>query len=83
MILTVARAIESLTLETHSDGSGPAFHLPLLLGPPSSMAAHSSGTINAIENCTNALSNDMQMFSTPNLLCSIKDAFGTHVQRCC
>lgn len=32
----VAKAIESLNLETHSDGSGPAFHLPLLLGPTSS-----------------------------------------------
>lgn len=40
----VAKAIESLNLETHSDGSGPALHQPLILGPrpSSSMAAHSS-----------------------------------------
>lgn len=47
----VAKAIESLNLETHSDGSGPALHQPLILGPrpSSSMAAHSSGTINTIQ----------------------------------
>lgn len=52
---------------------------PLILGPPSSMAAHSSGTVNAIDNFTNALSNGMQMFNSPNSLCSITDALGTHV----
>uniref|UniRef100_A0A8W8MAC2 Uncharacterized protein n=1 Tax=Magallana gigas TaxID=29159 RepID=A0A8W8MAC2_MAGGI len=39
----VAKATESLNLDTHSDGSGPALHQPLILGPSSSMAAHSSG----------------------------------------
>ncbi|XP_052719099.1 uncharacterized protein LOC128190899 isoform X2 [Crassostrea angulata] len=38
----VAKATESLNLDTHSDGSGPALHQPLILGPSSSMAAHSS-----------------------------------------
>lgn len=75
----VAKATESLNLDTHSDGSGPALHQPLILGPSSSMAAHSSGTINAIDNCTDALCNGMQMFNTPNSLCSITDALGTHV----
>ncbi|XP_052719097.1 uncharacterized protein LOC128190899 isoform X1 [Crassostrea angulata] len=40
----VAKATESLNLDTHSDGSGPALHQPLILGPSSSMAAHSSGS---------------------------------------
>lgn len=75
----VAKATESLNLDTHSDGSGPALHQPLILGPSSSMAAHSSGTINDIDNCTDALRNGMQMFNTPNSLCSITDALGTHV----
>uniref|UniRef100_A0A8W8NL50 DNA 3'-5' helicase n=1 Tax=Magallana gigas TaxID=29159 RepID=A0A8W8NL50_MAGGI len=30
----VTKATESLNLETHSDGKGPAFHQPLILGPP-------------------------------------------------
>lgn len=44
-----------------------------------SMAAHSSGIINAFDICTNALSNGIQMFNTPNSLCSITDALGIHV----
>lgn len=83
----VTKATESLNLETHSDGSGSS---TTHSWTSMSMAAHSSGIINAFDICTNALSNGIQMFNTPNSLCSIThanslcsitDALGTHVSQ--